>query len=516
MLHPSISEKVRSRRISREVFINEEGAIDLASIMVGIIVIGLIGGVIAATIFAVIPWAQDNAAKQQLNSVKTAEDAYRGLAEDSGVSEYGSNKQLADPTFGTKKHPSLLDLDENKVLITPIPGPPPSYTATVVSQSGKTYQLGPDGKIREVPKPDGGTNPPATVGDLSLAKGSMQTYPGETLTAKPADKANSLLGTATSSTITEFQNFSTFFKSASFSTVNDLFLPEGTKYGYTDYNGQADIYIVRPNTVTITDNKKNQIAQYSGNTGTALAYLKVGDSYSWQFITAYPDAAEKVVSQSSGYVVTMAFDNGNISFAGNNPNVFEPGPTGTGSDVASGPIVASSVNYAPVTDNNGQGFATQDAYDHALVNRDTDFWSFQVTVNNPNPQSLPDLSDVPFVQNPDGTYKAVMKNGRWYKDAVFTFANGNSGMLVGNSDMASVNSDRNDYFENLTITLDENKKVTSLKLDYLGVRVPGYSTLAEAKAKLSGSTVTIYPYATQPNNDYAIVSTTKTMTFTLK
>ena len=38
---------------------NEAGAIDLASIMVGIIVIGLIGGVVASTIFAVIPWTQE-------------------------------------------------------------------------------------------------------------------------------------------------------------------------------------------------------------------------------------------------------------------------------------------------------------------------------------------------------------------------------------------------------------------------------------------------------------------------
>jgi hypothetical protein len=63
----------------KEAFRNEEGAIDLASIMVGIIVIGLIGGVIAATVFAVIPWAQDNAAKQQLDAVNTAQSARAGL-----------------------------------------------------------------------------------------------------------------------------------------------------------------------------------------------------------------------------------------------------------------------------------------------------------------------------------------------------------------------------------------------------------------------------------------------------
>lgn len=64
----------------KEAFRNQDGAIDLASIMVGIIVIGLIGGVIAATVFAVIPWAQDNAAKQQLDAVYQAENVYAGFS----------------------------------------------------------------------------------------------------------------------------------------------------------------------------------------------------------------------------------------------------------------------------------------------------------------------------------------------------------------------------------------------------------------------------------------------------
>jgi type II secretory pathway pseudopilin PulG len=87
----------------KEAFKNEAGAIDLASIMVGIIVIGLIGGVIAATVFAVIPWAQNNAAKQQLDSVVSAQSAYLGLSADgaqtgvtgSTINSYGSKAQLA-------------------------------------------------------------------------------------------------------------------------------------------------------------------------------------------------------------------------------------------------------------------------------------------------------------------------------------------------------------------------------------------------------------------------------------
>lgn len=78
----SIQTRIRSKQQQPDhgLFSNEDGAIDLASIMVGIIVIGLIGGVIAATIFAVIPWAQDAAAKHQLESIHTAENAYFGFS----------------------------------------------------------------------------------------------------------------------------------------------------------------------------------------------------------------------------------------------------------------------------------------------------------------------------------------------------------------------------------------------------------------------------------------------------
>lgn len=79
-LTQQIRKKQSSLTTPKDIFRDENGAIDLASIMVGIIVIGLIGGVIAATVFAVIPWTQDNAAKQQLDSVVSAENAYMGLS----------------------------------------------------------------------------------------------------------------------------------------------------------------------------------------------------------------------------------------------------------------------------------------------------------------------------------------------------------------------------------------------------------------------------------------------------
>lgn len=66
-------QEILTRRGLRSTFRNTDGAIDLASIMVGVLVIGIVAAVIAATVIAVVPWSQDNAAKQDLDAVKTAE-----------------------------------------------------------------------------------------------------------------------------------------------------------------------------------------------------------------------------------------------------------------------------------------------------------------------------------------------------------------------------------------------------------------------------------------------------------
>ena len=84
----------------------EGGAIDLASIMVGVLVIGIIGGVIAATVFAVIPWSQDNAARQALDSVKTAESVQLSFSSGNGSGVYGTDAFLEGSTNAAGK--SLL------------------------------------------------------------------------------------------------------------------------------------------------------------------------------------------------------------------------------------------------------------------------------------------------------------------------------------------------------------------------------------------------------------------------
>lgn len=84
-LQAKISQKYRNCSEFNTVVANEKAAIDLSSIMVGIIVLGLIIGIIASTVFVVVPWTQDNAAKQQLVSLQAAQDAYYGLSSDSTI-----------------------------------------------------------------------------------------------------------------------------------------------------------------------------------------------------------------------------------------------------------------------------------------------------------------------------------------------------------------------------------------------------------------------------------------------
>jgi len=140
----------------KAAFTNEDGAIDLASIMVGIIVIGLIGGVIAATVFAVIPWAQDNAAKQQLDSVASAESAYIGLSTDGGNQQsFGALVTATGATQGQLIAPNGSDvlfdgsgLGANiSVIKNAKVGNGAHYAAAVKSASGKVFYIT-DGKTQ--------------------------------------------------------------------------------------------------------------------------------------------------------------------------------------------------------------------------------------------------------------------------------------------------------------------------------------------------------------------------------
>jgi type II secretory pathway pseudopilin PulG len=117
---------------------NEAGAIDLASIMVGIIVIGLIGGVIASTIFAVIPWTQDKAAKEQLISLHSAQNAYYGLSSDPS-----SSLPAGAPRNSFFDSPGLASaglMSESNTYCTVLTNGGKDYDAFVKSGSGKIFK----------------------------------------------------------------------------------------------------------------------------------------------------------------------------------------------------------------------------------------------------------------------------------------------------------------------------------------------------------------------------------------
>lgn len=92
---------MRTRMLT--IFRSERGALDLASIMVGVLVIGIVGGIIAATVFAVIPWSQDRAAQGALDAVKTAESVQFGQSAGNGSGVFMTSAALTGTTNATGK-----------------------------------------------------------------------------------------------------------------------------------------------------------------------------------------------------------------------------------------------------------------------------------------------------------------------------------------------------------------------------------------------------------------------------
>jgi surface protein len=120
-----------------QVLKSSRAAIDLASIMVGVIIIGIIGGIIGATVFAVIPWTQDKAAKQQLESIHTAENAFFGLNSDANAVLKNTTVRS---TFADSTQLSANDLltEGQTYCVTKI-NSGKGYNAYVRSASGKVF-----------------------------------------------------------------------------------------------------------------------------------------------------------------------------------------------------------------------------------------------------------------------------------------------------------------------------------------------------------------------------------------
>jgi type II secretory pathway pseudopilin PulG len=171
---------------------SSRAAIDLASIMVGIIIIGLIGGVIAATVFAVIPWSQDKAAKQQLDSVHTAQNAFFGLSSDPSQDlTNGKKNSFADST--ELQAANLLSTAVNYCTIASADGK--NYQAYAKSSSGKWFTASNNNKTAKeasrtnlcdssvTPAPDTGDATPAAPVFTGVRTYSFEEYKNGDLTS---------------------------------------------------------------------------------------------------------------------------------------------------------------------------------------------------------------------------------------------------------------------------------------------------------------------------------------------
>ncbi|XKH58591.1 hypothetical protein LG293_16185 (plasmid) [Citricoccus nitrophenolicus] len=113
--HRFAAAKARAKSEMRR----EDGAIDLPSTMTSVLVITAFLAVAAVVVFGVIPWAQNNAAKQLVSQVATSQSAYYAMSGDLDDPQYASLAQLKNPTaLGTGTQAFLTqNVDPAKVNI---------------------------------------------------------------------------------------------------------------------------------------------------------------------------------------------------------------------------------------------------------------------------------------------------------------------------------------------------------------------------------------------------------------
>lgn len=120
----ALHSPTRSRTHARwyEAFRNEDGAFDLPSILVGVVVVGILTVGVLAAIFGVIPFAQDKGAQQDLDGMRTAE----------GVAKARDGKFLPAAELATKGY---LPVSEKLASDTDAAGS--CYLGVSLSGSGK-------------------------------------------------------------------------------------------------------------------------------------------------------------------------------------------------------------------------------------------------------------------------------------------------------------------------------------------------------------------------------------------
>jgi type II secretory pathway pseudopilin PulG len=255
---------------------SSRAAIDLASIMVGVIIIGLIGGVIAATVFAVIPWSQDKAAKQQLESVHAAQNVFFGLSSDPSQDLVGGKKNSFANSAELASN-NLLISNANYCTIPTADGQ--DYRAYTKSGSGKTFfSLNSNKQAQETavfpcitdangvvivdPTRDNGTTPVGTAPGTTTPGTGGGTTPTPTPTPTPTTPPSfAFYGFETTGTPTAFSSSST----TSSSTVKPYSGLRSARVSIANVNAQN--YGITQNTPMVT-----------GTVYVASAWVYINDS----------------------------------------------------------------------------------------------------------------------------------------------------------------------------------------------------------------------------------------------
>ena len=123
------SKSAASARVA-DAFKNEDGAFDLPSILVGVVVVGVLTAGVLASIFGVIPFAQDKGAQQDLGAIATAEGVYKAK---------GTSTLAPGASYGA----DIAALQGEKLIGSDVKvgvsGDAGSWSAATKSGSGKTW-----------------------------------------------------------------------------------------------------------------------------------------------------------------------------------------------------------------------------------------------------------------------------------------------------------------------------------------------------------------------------------------
>ncbi|GAA4035589.1 hypothetical protein GCM10023063_20180 [Arthrobacter methylotrophus] len=119
-----------------DAFKNEAGAFDLPSILVGVVVVGILTAGVLASIFGVIPFAQDKGAQQDLGSVVTAEGVFKAQTNNytdlAGLQAPAANPGQAGNLISSSITSSKMDVESDHA---------GQFAAATKSGSGKVFYV---------------------------------------------------------------------------------------------------------------------------------------------------------------------------------------------------------------------------------------------------------------------------------------------------------------------------------------------------------------------------------------